>query len=338
MVVLDTCNKGYIMLQQTRTSPPRVRQHTLGVEATTPVAESLTEYLNEIGRLPLLSFNEEQNLAESYRHGRAAAEALEAGAYANLDERKKLEELVAHGEHARSTLINANLRLVVSIARRYQGHGLSLLDLVQEGNLGLMRAVDKFDGDRGLKFSTYATYWVRQSVGRAVADGARTVRLPVHMGERLSMIARLRQRLTQDMGREPTTEELAEAAGLTMQQLHRAEQASQTTYSLEAARDESGSFTLEHVLADQNQEPLLDQAAQTLLRDDLREAMSHLTSREREILTLRYGLGDGTAHTLEEVGRILGLTRERIRQLEAEAMKKLRDPRLGKRLRGYFDN
>lgn len=326
------------MLQQTQMTTPRLRQHTATSDAPTPVAESLTDYLNEIGRQPLLSFAEEQHLADSHRKGRVAAEHLRTGVCGSLEERRLLEQTIARGNSARAQLINSNLRLVVSIARRYQGHGLSLLDLVQEGNLGLMRAVDKFDGERGLKFSTYATYWVRQSVGRAVADGARTVRLPVHMGERLSMLTRTRQRITQEIGREPSNEELAEATGLTLQQIVRAEQASQATYSLEAARDENDNFALEHILSDEREEPLLDQAARHLLRDDLLEAMSHLTTREREILSLRYGLEGGSAHTLEEVGKILNLTRERIRQLEAEALKKLRDPMLGRRLRGYLDN
>lgn len=326
------------MLQRTQTSSPRLRQPTPASDVPAPTAESLTDYLNEIGRQPLLTFAEEQKLADWHTKGRVAAESLHTGAFTTAEERRQLEQAVARGNGARAQLINSNLRLVVSIARRYQGHGLSLLDLVQEGNLGLMRAVDKFDGERGLKFSTYATYWVRQSVGRAVADGSRTVRLPVHMGERLTMLTRTRQRMTQDLGREPTKEELAEATGLTVQQLARAEQACQTTYSLDAARDDSGSFTLEHVISDDTQESLIDQAARRLLRDDLREAMSHLTTREHEILSLRYGLEGGSAHTLEEVGKILNLTRERIRQLEAEALKKLRDPHLGKRLRGYLDN
>jgi RNA polymerase primary sigma factor len=213
-----------------------------------------------------------------------------------------------------------------------------LLDLVQEGNLGLMRAVDKFEANRGLKFSTYATYWLRQSVGRAVADSSRTVRLPVHMGERLSILAKTRQRLAQEFERDPTIEELAEATGLTIQQISRAERARMSPASLEAVRDENSTFTLEHSLADRAQESLLDQAARSLLRDDVHEAMSHLTAREREIISLRYGLHDDTPRTLEEVGRILDLTRERIRQLEGEALKKLRDPALGRRLRGYLEH
>jgi RNA polymerase primary sigma factor len=326
------------MLQQTRTRPTLSvsLKHTPEDDAAT-IHESLTDYLNEIGRQPLLSFAEEQLLATRHHKGREATMRLAAQQYGGGEERRDLERAVERGHEARAQLINSNLRLVVSIARRYQGHGLGLLDLVQEGNLGLMRAVDKFEADRGLKFSTYATYWVRQSVGRAVADSSRTVRLPVHMGERLTLLARTRQRLAQELERDPTPEELAEATGLTLQQVTRAERARQAPMSLEAARDDSGGYTLEQSLADNSQEALDDQAARNLLCDDMREAMSHLTSREREILSLRYGLEDGTYRTLEEVGRMLELTRERIRQLEGEALKKLRDPVLGRRLRGYLE-
>jgi RNA polymerase primary sigma factor len=326
------------MLQQTRTRPtPPVNLKAASDDDATTLHESLTDYLNEIGRQPLLSFAEEQLLAARHHKGREAAIRLAEQQYGG-DERRELERAVERGHEARAQLINSNLRLVVSIARRYQGHGLGLLDLVQEGNLGLMRAVDKFEADRGLKFSTYATYWVRQSVGRAVADSSRTVRLPVHMGERLALLARTRQRLAQELERDPTPEELADATGLTLQQVTRAERARLAPMSLEAARDDNGGYTLEQSLADQSQEALDEQAARNLLHDDMREAMSHLTGREREILCLRYGLDDGTARTLEEVGRLLELTRERIRQLEGEALKKLRDPVLGRRLRGYFDS
>ncbi|MBC8077123.1 MAG: sigma-70 family RNA polymerase sigma factor [Chloroflexales bacterium] len=325
------------MLQQTRTRPtPLVSVKAAPEDEAAPLHESLTDYLNEIGRQPLLSFAEEQLLAARHHSGREAASRLEANQCGN-DERRELECAVERGHEARAQLISSNLRLVVSIARRYQGHGLGLLDLVQEGNLGLMRAVDKFEANRGLKFSTYATYWVRQSVGRAVADSSRTVRLPVHMGERLTLLARTRQRLSQELEREPTPQELADATGLTMPQVVRAERARMAPMSLEAARDDNGGYTLEQSLADRNQEALDDQAARNLLRDDVREAMSHLTTREREILCLRYGLEDGTTRTLEEVGRLLELTRERIRQLEGEALKKLRDPVLGRRLHGYLD-
>ncbi len=299
--------------------------------------DTIILYLNEIGDEPLLTFDQEQALARAMAEGLEAANRLAAEPQPPLTERQRLEQQVAAGERARAQLINSNLRLVVSIARRYQGHGLSLLDLIQEGSLGLMRAVDKFDPGRGLKFSTYATYWIRQSVGRAIADHGRTVRLPVHLGERLSRLARVRQQLIQRLDREPTPEEVASEAGLTPEQVTRAEQAALTPASLDEAHTEDGTGTLAEVISDPLQPSPLDEVSHALLRDDLSEAMSHLTSRERHILCLRYGLYGETALTLEQIGQRLNLTRERVRQLESEALKKLRDPLLGRRLHGYFE-
>lgn len=299
--------------------------------------DTIILYLNEIGDEPLLTFDQEQALARAMAEGLEAANRLAAEPQPPLTERQRLEQQVAAGERARAQLINSNLRLVVSIARRYQGHGLSLLDLIQEGSLGLMRAVDKFDPGRGLKFSTYATYWIRQSVGRAIADHGRTVRLPVHLGERLSRLARVRQQLIQRLDREPTPEEVASEAGLTPEQVMRAEQAALTPASLDEAHTEDGTGTLAEVISDPLQPSPLDEVSHALLRDDLSEAMSHLTSRERHILCLRYGLYGETALTLEQIGQRLNLTRERVRQLESEALKKLRDPLLGRRLHGYFE-
>lgn len=300
-------------------------------------ADSIILYLNEIGDEPLLTFEQEQALARAMAEGLEAASRLAAEPHLPVAERRRLEQQVAAGERARAQLINSNLRLVVSIARRYQGHGLSLLDLIQEGSLGLMRAVDKFDPSRGLKFSTYATYWIRQSVGRAIADHGRTVRLPVHLGERLSRLARVRQQLIQRLDREPTPEEVASEAGLTPEQVTRAEQAALTPASLDEAHTEDGTGTLAEVISDPLQPSPLDEVSHTLLRDDLSEAMSHLTPRERHILCLRYGLHGEPALTLEQIGQRLNLTRERVRQLESEALKKLRDPLLGRRLHGYFE-
>jgi RNA polymerase primary sigma factor len=306
--------------------------------STGPVAaESIILYLNEIGDEPLLTFAQEQELARAMSDGREAQRRLDSEAPHSPAEHRRLEEAVAAGERARAQLINSNLRLVVSIARRYQGHGLSLLDLIQEGSLGLMRAVDKFDPSRGLKFSTYATYWIRQSVGRAIADQGRTVRLPVHLGERLSRLARVRQQLTQRLDREPTPEEVATELGLTADQVTRAEQAALTPASLDEAHTDDGTGSLAEIIADPLQPTPLEEVAHDLLRDDLSEALSHLTLRERNILSLRYGLGGETALTLEQIGQRLGLTRERVRQLEGEALRKLRDPMLGRRLAGYFE-
>lgn len=301
-------------------------------------AEAIILYLNEIGDEPLLTFDQEQELAHTILAAREARHHLSHDEHPiTPQERRRLEECAAAGERARAQLINSNLRLVVSIARRYQGHGLSLLDLIQEGSLGLMRAVDKFDPSRGLKFSTYATYWIRQSVGRAIADQSRTVRLPVHLGERLSRLARARQRLIQSLDRDPTAEEIANELGLTADQVMRAEQAALTPASLDEAHTEDGTGTLAEIIADPLQPSPLEAVSHDLLQGDLHEALSHLTPRERHIIQLRYGLGGGSALTLEQIGQRLSLTRERVRQLESEALKKLRDPLLGRRIHGYFE-
>jgi len=300
-------------------------------------AESIILYLNEIGDEPLLTFAQEQELAHAITDGREAKRRLANESPLLPVERRRSDDQVAAGERARAQLISSNLRLVVSIARRYQGHGLSLLDLIQEGSLGLMRAVDKFDASRGLKFSTYATYWIRQSVGRAIADQGRTVRLPVHLGERLSRLARVRQQLTQRLDRDPTQEEVASELGLTTEQVTRAEQAAMAPASLDEAHTDDGSGSLAEIIADPLQPSPLEEVTHGLLRDDLSEALAHLTPRERNILSLRYGLGGATAMTLEQIGQTLGLTRERVRQLESEALKKLRDPMLARRIHGYFD-
>ncbi|PDV96954.1 sigma-70 family RNA polymerase sigma factor [Candidatus Chloroploca asiatica] len=304
-------------------------------------ADSIILYLNEIGDEPLLTFGQEQDLARLMQEGHEARHRLDHLDHETqpltLTERQQLEARVLAGERARAQLIHSNLRLVVSIARRYQGHGLSLLDLIQEGSLGLMRAVDKFDPTRGLKFSTYATYWIRQSVGRAIADQGRTVRLPVHLGERLSRLARMRQQLTQMLDRDPTCEELAEALGLTPEQVTKAEQAALVPASLDEPHTDDGTGSLAEVISDPLQPSPLDQISHGLLRQDLSEALALLTPRERNILQLRYGLSGELAMTLEQIGRRLGLTRERVRQLESEALRKLRDPMLGRRLHGYFE-
>ncbi len=300
-------------------------------------AESIILYLNEIGDEPLLTFDQEQELAGAMGMGREAARRLADEHPLTPTDHRRMEYQVIAGGTARAQLINSNLRLVVSIARRYQGHGLSLLDLIQEGSLGLMRAVDKFDPSRGFKFSTYATYWIRQSVGRAIADHGRTVRLPVHLGERLSRLARARQNLIQRLDRDPTPEEIAGELGITPEQVTRAEQAALTPASLDEAHTDDGTGSLAEVIADPMELTPLEQVAHGLLRDDLSEAMSHLTPREQHILSLRYGLTSESALTLEQIGQRLNLTRERVRQLESEALKKLRDPHLGRRLHGYFD-
>lgn len=305
--------------------------------ATPPPYDSIITYLNEIGSEPLLTFHQEQELASQLLAGRSATQRLEQECTLDPLERQRLQKAIIKGEESRARLINANLRLVVSIARRYQGQGLSLLDLIQEGSLGLMRAVDKFDPGRGLKFSTYATYWIRQSVGRAIADHSRLVRLPVHLGERVLRLTRARQRLTQALDRDPTHDEVAQELGLTTEQVVRTEQAALAPCSLEEEHNDTGGGTLSEVLSDTTQASPLEQVSQQLLRADLAEALMHLTNRERRIIEMRYGLDGNQPLTLEKIGQALDLTRERVRQLEGEALKKLRDPLLGRRLHGYLE-
>ncbi len=302
------------------------------------VSDSIVSYLNEIGKEPLLTFSQEQELACQLRNGDAAARRLENVLDLEPAERQRLQAVVTAGQSARAQLINSNLRLVVSVARRYQNNGLSLLDLIQEGTLGLMRAVDKFDPDRGLKFSTYATYWIRQSVGRAVADHGRTVRLPVHLGERLGRLSRARQQLTQRFDRDPTYDEMARETGLTREQVVRAERAGLATYSLDEAHNDDGSGALGDTISDTFQPSPLDQVMHQLLRADVYDALSHLTARERCIMELRYGLDGNPPLTLEQIGNKLGLTRERVRQLEGDALQKLRNPLVGRRLHGYLED
>ncbi len=308
------------------------------VSVRQPTYDTIITYLNEIGSEPLLTFHQEQELAHQMLAGRDAERQIHTACPADPKDRQYLQELANYGRDARARLISANLRLVVSIARRYQGSSLSLLDLIQEGSLGLMRAVDKFDPERGFKFSTYATYWIRQSVGRAIADQGRTVRLPVHLGERVNRLTRARQRLAQTLDRDPTLSEIAQDLGLTTEQVVRTEQAAMVPCSLEEEHNSDGGGSLADMLSDSSQPSPLEQVSHQLLRADLSEALKHLSDRERRIIELRYGLNGEQPLTLEKIGQRLELTRERVRQLEAEALKKLRDPMLGGRLYGYLED
>nr|AAB07553.1 SigC [Chloroflexus aurantiacus J-10-fl] len=305
---------------------------TIGRSASDPIVL----YLNEIGAEPLLTFEQEQHLAQTMSQGRRAAERLHNEPLLPLAEKQRLIAQVNAGT-GRAQLINSNLRLVVSIARRYQGHALSLLDLIQEGSVGLMGAVDKFDASRGLKFSTYATYWIRQSIGRAIADHSRTVRLPVHLGERLSRLSRLRQELSQQLDREPTLEELAAGCRPERRAGRTAEQAGLAPTSLDEPHTEDGGGALAEILTDPLQPTPFDEVSESMLQADVQHALQQLSPRERSILRLRYGLDGEPMHTLEQIGQRLRLTRERVRQLEHEALRKLRDPSLHPQLQGYVN-
>jgi len=280
-------------------------------------------YLREIGRVPLLNAQTEVQLAKAIERGRLAVEALADPAGAK-DHRRALREDAVAGERARDYMIEANLRLVVSIAKKYAGRGMSLLDLIEEGNLGLMKAVEKFDHERGFKFSTYATWWIRQAISRAIADQSRTIRLPVHIVEKLTKLRNVMPRLEQELGRAPNLDEIAEAAGMSSERVHEIMIACRGTLSLETPIGEDGDASLGDFVADREIEEPVDTAARNILRKEVHGILSELSDRERRILELRYGLGLRDPLTLQEIGVEVGLTRERVRQIECEALDKLR--------------
>jgi RNA polymerase primary sigma factor len=302
-----------------------------------PTLDSVQHYLQEIGRVSLLSAAEEVELAERMERGSAAVRRLESGENLSPQLRRALHADIASGKDARRHLIQANLRLVVSIAKKYVGRGLSLLDLIQEGNIGLMRAVEKFDYHKGNRFSTYATWWIRQAVTRAIAEQGRTIRLPVHMSESVGQVKRAAERLAQVLERQPTAEEIAVALGQPIDRIERVLEAARRPISLETPVGEDGEHTLGDFLPDDELPTPAEFASQQLLRRDLARALDHLNERERRIIDLRYGLADGQRRTLEEVGKVLGMTRERARQIEAEALRHLRAPEVGLHLRDYLE-
>ncbi len=295
-------------------------------------------YLREGGRHKLLSREEELELARMWQAARAARERLEReGDTLTEAERAELEEIIKRGETARQRLIRANLRLVVSVAARYRGYGVPLADLIQEGNMGLMHAIDKFDPERGNKFSTYATWWIRHAVGRAIADQGRTIRLPVHMAEKIRKVKETAFRLAQESGVEPTTAEIGAELNMPPEKVEQLLRFAQHPVSFEAPiGDEEDDATVGDFLPDDESESPYESLMDSALREELSEALSTLTPREVKILKLRYGLTDGREHTLEEVGQKYGLTRERIRQIEKEALRKLRHPSRSRKLRAYL--
>lgn len=298
--------------------------------------DTIQSYLSEIGRVPLLKADEEVELAERIARGAAAQQRLAEHADLPPTVRAALQADVDRGEAARAHLTQANLRLVVSIAKKYAGRGLSLMDLIQEGNIGLMRAVDKFDATRGNRFSTYATWWIRQAVTRALAEQARTIRLPVHLTESLGQVKRTAERLVQALGRQPTIDELALALGQPAERVARALEALRQPVSLATPVGESGESTLGEFIEDASQPAPGEVAAQQLLRRDLEAALDELTERERAVLSMRYGLLDGEHRTLEAVGKAIGMTRERARQIEAEALRRIRNSEAWRHLRDYL--
>ncbi|MFI0939294.1 RNA polymerase sigma factor [Streptomyces sp. NPDC021020] len=302
-----------------------------------PSADLFRQYLREIGRIPLLTAAQEVELARQVEAGLFAEEKL--AAFPALDSRLAvdLDRIVVLGRVAKRRLIEANLRLVVSVAKRYIGRGLTMLDLVQEGNLGLIRAVEKFDYTRGYKFSTYATWWIRQAMSRALADQARTIRVPVHVVELINRVIRVQRRLLQERGQEPTAEDVAAQLDITPERVGEVLRLAQEPVSLHAPVGEEDDVALGDLIEDGDAVSPAETAAFILLRQHLEAVLSTLGERERRVVQLRYGLADGRPRTLEEIGGLFGVTRERIRQIESKTLNKLRDHTFADQLRGYLD-
>lgn len=312
------------------------------------IEDPVRMYLKEIGKVPLLSAEEEIDLAQKMEAGTVAREKIpvleskiegadETEAEELRQEIRNLQGDIDAGDMAKKRLAEANLRLVVSIAKRYVGRGMLFLDLIQEGNLGLIKAVEKFDYRKGYKFSTYATWWIRQAITRAIADQARTIRIPVHMVETINKLIRVSRQLLQELGREPTPEEIAEEMTLPVERVREILKISQEPVSLETPIGEEEDSHLGDFIQDDNVPVPADAAAFTLLKEQLVEVLGTLTEREQKVLRLRFGLDDGRARTLEEVGKEFNVTRERIRQIEAKALRKLRHPSRSRKLKDYLD-
>jgi RNA polymerase primary sigma factor len=322
-------------------TPERIADSARSTGAAT--TDPVRMYLKEIGRVPLLNAAEEVSLAKRIEAGGLAAEnladlsALRELVTLDFVERRRLERSARDGESAKSQLIQANLRLVVSIAKRYVGRGMQLLDLIQEGNLGLMRAVEKFDYTKGFKFSTYATWWIRQAITRAIADQARTIRIPVHMVESINKVHRVQRQMMQELEREPTVDELAAKVDMTPARVREIMRISQDPLSLDSPVGEEDDSNLADFIEDAQAEAPAEIAARMMLNSAVLEALGELNEREQQVVRLRFGLEDGQARTLEEVGREFGVTRERIRQIESKTLAKLRHPHRSQKLRDYLD-
>lgn len=325
-----------------------VEKIDLSVPEGVSVEDPVRMYLKEIGKVPLLSADEEIELAQNMEDGAVAIEKINVlkgrldGASEEekaeiKEEIKTLQRDVDKGADAKKRLAEANLRLVVSIAKRYVGRGMLFLDLIQEGNLGLIKAVEKFDYKKGYKFSTYATWWIRQAITRAIADQARTIRIPVHMVETINKLIRVSRQLLQELGREPSPEEIAKEMSMPVDRVREILKISQEPVSLETPIGEEEDSHLGDFIKDDNVPVPADAAAFTLLKEQLEEVLGTLTEREQKVLTLRFGLEDGRARTLEEVGKEFNVTRERIRQIEAKALRKLRHPSRSRKLKDYLE-
>jgi RNA polymerase primary sigma factor len=306
------------------------------IQATIETDDTVGLYLREVGHVPLLTAQEEIALAKRIERAKSPARQLAANKL-NPKQRAKLKTLVADGQAAREHLITANTRLVISIAKKYVGRGVSFLDLIQEGNIGLLRAARKFDYHRGYKFSTYATWWIRQAVTRAIADQGRTIRVPVHMGDQISRLMRVSHQLTQELGHEPSSEELAAELNIPVKKVEQMFQVARQPPSLETPTDEDDDSVLGDFIEDIDALAPAEAVTQNMLKQQLQEVIELLSPREARILQLRYGLVDGQSYTLEQVGKKLGVTRERIRQIEAHALARLRHPTHIRRLKDYLN-
>jgi RNA polymerase primary sigma factor len=315
------------------------RDEELALKA--PTNDPVRMYLKEIGKVPLLTAEQEVTLAKAIEEGEAATAELDttsgSGGTVDIERLSDLRRVERHGQLAKKKLIEANLRLVVSIARRYIGRGMQFLDLIQEGNLGLIRAVEKFDYTKGYKFSTYATWWIRQAITRAIADQARTIRIPVHMVETINKLIRIQRQLLQDLGREPTPEEIGREMEFTPEKVREILKVSQEPVSLETPIGEEEDSHLGDFIEDSDAVVPVDAASFILLQEQLDSVLHTLSEREKKVIQLRFGLTDGHPRTLEEVGREFGVTRERIRQIESKTLSKLRHPSRSQKLRDYLE-
>ena len=325
-----------------RTSRSRARARGIDASTVMLTGDPVRMYLKEIGKVDLLTAADEVDLAMKIEAGLEAGTKLEAAEAGEIEltraEKRRLSRVEQVGLEAKQALISANLRLVVSIAKRYVGRGMLFLDLIQEGNLGLIRAVEKFDYEKGFKFSTYATWWIRQAITRAIADQARTIRIPVHMVETINKLVRVQRQLLQDLGRDPTPEEIGAEMDMSADRVREIQKISQEPVSLETPIGEEEDSQLGDFIEDSNAEVPPDAASFSMLQEQLAQVLDSLADRERKVIELRFGLVDGHPRTLEEVGREFGVTRERIRQIESKTLAKLRHPSRSSKLKDYIEN
>lgn len=331
-----------VVSSKARLRQSATRRRAADTSVTMLTGDPVRMYLKEIGKVPLLTAAEEIDLAMKIEAGVDAGEQLEAADKEDVElerrERRRLARIEQVGLDAKQQLIEANLRLVVSIAKRYVGRGMLFLDLIQEGNLGLIRAVEKFDYTKGFKFSTYATWWIRQAITRAIADQARTIRIPVHMVETINKLVRIQRQLLQELGREPTPEEIAKEMDLTPERVREIQKISQEPVSLETPIGEEEDSQLGDFIEDDAAVVPPDAASFSMLQEQLTKVLDGLAERERKVISLRFGLEDGHPRTLEEVGREFGVTRERIRQIESKTLAKLRHPSRSSKLKDYLED